>query len=334
VTRLSGARAGATRPDAGRRTLDVAIPAVDATLAATLALPAPRQAGPIPAVLLIPGSGPVDRDSNVRSMRLDVTRHLAEALADHGVASLRYDKRGVGASGGGDWRSVGFWDLVRDAQSALAVLASRPEIDAGRIVVLGHSEGALVATHLAAHDERVSAAVLLGASAKPGDQVLAWQASNVANTLPVPIRAVLRLLRVDLVARVVKNHEKLKATTSDVVRIGGVRTNARWFREFIAYDPRTDLRAITVPVLAITGAKDIQVDPHDLAAIAELVPGPVTIECPADVTHILRKQPGSPSLRHYKKELKQRVDAELTATVVQWVAQRVESPQVGCPDHG
>jgi pimeloyl-ACP methyl ester carboxylesterase len=320
VTGSSVAPASARASGAGGRAVDLPIPAMDVTLAATLTLPSSLEAGPIPAVLLLPGSGPVDRDSNVRSMRLDVTRHLAEALAARGVASLRYDKRGVGASGGGDWRAVGFWDLVRDAQDALAVLAARPEIDAARLVVLGHSEGALLATHLAAHDDRVSAAVLVGASAKPGDQVLAWQASNVARTLPAPVRAILRLLRVDLVARVVKNHERLKKTTTDVVRFGFVRTNARWFREFMAYDPRADLRDITVPVLAITGAKDIQVDPHDLAVIADLVPGPVTIECPADVTHILRTQAGTASLRQYRSELKRPVDAVVTATIVQWVS--------------
>lgn len=323
MTGLSDAPANAARPDAGGRAVDLAVPAMDAALAATLTLPPSLEAGPIPAVLLIPGSGPVDRDSNVRSMRLDVTRHLAEALAVRGVASLRYDKRGVGASGGGDWRAVGFWDLVRDAQDALAVLAARPEIDAARLVVLGHSEGALVATHLAAHDDRVSAAVLVGASAKPGDQVLAWQASNVAQTLPAPVRAILRLLRIDVMARVVRNHERLKTTTADVVRIGFVRTNARWFREFMAYDPRADLRDITVPVLAITGAKDIQVDPDDLTDIAELVPGPVTIECPADVTHILRTQAGTASLRHYKTELRRPVDAGVTARIVRWVTDAV-----------
>jgi pimeloyl-ACP methyl ester carboxylesterase len=314
---------GTALHEAGIQDLDVTIPVAGTTLAGTLTLPASAAGGPVPGVLLVPGSGPVDRDSNVRSMRLDVTRHLAQALAAAEVASLRYDKRGVGASGGGDWRAVGFWDLVRDAQEALAFLAGRPEIDGTRIVVVGHSEGALIATHLAAHDDHVQAAVLLSGSARSGEEVLLWQASAITPDLPTPVRAMLRLLRIDVAKRVAKNHAKLKATTTDIARLDGVRTNARWFREFMAYDPRDDLRAITVPVLALTGAKDLQVDPADLQRIADLVTGPVTTVCPADVTHILRTQPGPPRLRHYTQELKRPVDAEVTSTVVAWVVGHV-----------
>jgi hypothetical protein len=107
------------------RELPVQVPG-EPPLAGTLTLPdAPA---PVPAVLLATGSGPLDRDSNHRRLRFDVTRALAHALAEGGLASLRYDKRGVGGSPG-DWRAAGLYDNVDDLARVLGALATRPEVD-------------------------------------------------------------------------------------------------------------------------------------------------------------------------------------------------------------
>src|SRR4051812_23654354 len=237
-------------------------------LAGTLTLPDGPL--PVPAVAIASGSGPLDRDSNHRRMRFDVARQLAAALAAGGLASLRYDKRGVGESPG-DWRRAGFRDNADDLRAAVRTLAERPEVDPGRILVAGHSEGALLAATVAADGAAVSGAVLLSMSATPGEELLRWQTRQIAPTLPVAVRALLRLFRVDLEAKIAKNHAKVRATTTDVARIGGARLNARWFREFLDHDPRDDLRRLTVPVLAVAGTKDLQVDPRDLDAVATLV---------------------------------------------------------------
>src|SRR3954471_2381369 len=109
----------------------------------------PDQGLPVPAVLIASGSGPLDRDSNHRRARFDVARQLAHAFARGGLASLRYDKRGVGESPG-DWRRAGLHDNLDDLGAALASLAARPEVDPARLLVAGHSEGALLAAALAA----------------------------------------------------------------------------------------------------------------------------------------------------------------------------------------
>ncbi|MCD0483248.1 alpha/beta hydrolase [Streptacidiphilus sp. ASG 303] len=284
-------------------------------LSGTLALP--DGPGPHPAVLLLPGSGPVDRDSDHRRMPLGVTRLLAHALAGAGLASLRYDKRGVGASPG-DWRRAGLHDNVDDAQAALAALAARGEVDAGRLLLLGHSEGAVLATALAGRGADVAGLGLLCGAARPGEEVLRWQARRIAPTLPAPVRAVLRLLRTDLEARVAANHARVRATTGDTARIGGVRLNARWVREYLAYDPAADLARVRVPVLAVTGEKDLQVDPDDLAVIAGLVRGPVETHRLPDVTHTLRARSGPPSLRAYRREARLPLDPRVTALVTGW----------------
>jgi pimeloyl-ACP methyl ester carboxylesterase len=284
-------------------------------LAGTLTLP--DAAGPFPAVLIASGSGPLDRDSNYKRIRFEVARQLASALAGAGLASLRYDKRGVGESPG-DWRTVGFGDNIDDLGTALAALREHPDVDADRVVVAGHSEGALLAASLAARGAPVAGAVLLSMSATQGEELLRWQARQIAPTLPRPVRLIMRLLRVDLEKKVAANHAKIKATTTDVARIGGARLNARWHREFLAHDPREDLRRIGVPVLALTGEKDLQVPASDVDLVAELVPGEVTARRVPDLTHTLRRQPGAPSLSAYKKELRGPVDPEVLDAVVTW----------------
>ena len=284
-------------------------------LAGTLAVPA--GAGPFPTVLLLTGSGPIDRDSNHKRLRFEVTAQLADALAQVGVASFRYDKRGVGQSPG-DWRTVGFWDNVADAETAVRMLRDRPEVDADRIAVAGHSEGAVQAVALAARDSSVAGAVLLAASARTGEEMLLWQAGAILPTLPTPVRFLLKVLPVDPVKRVSKNHQKLKASTDDVVRLDGQKINAKWFREYLAYDPAADLPAVKAPVLAITGSKDLQVDPADLAVVERLAGGPVETHLVPDLTHSLRRQAGAPSLSRYKQEVRRPVDGEVVELVQDW----------------
>jgi hypothetical protein len=93
----------------------------------------------------------------------------------------------------------------------------------------------------------------------------------------------------------------------------------------MAHDPRTDLARIRVPVLAVTGGKDLQVPPKDLATIRDLVEAPVETHEMPDLSHILRAQPGPASLSGYKREMRQPVDAELVSLVVGWVSMRVRA---------
>jgi pimeloyl-ACP methyl ester carboxylesterase len=280
------------------------ISSADVTLAATFATP--DADGPLPAALLLPGSGPLDRDGNTKRMRLDVSRLLADSLAHVGWASLRYDKRGVGESTG-DYLSTGFADELADAEAALRWLEARDDVT--QVVVIGHSAGAVHAASLAGRTPAISGAVLLAATAKTGEETLRWQARQIGEALvPGPVKALLRLFRTDVLKQQDSAIRKLKATTGDVARIQLQKVNARWMREFIAFDPMPVLQAATAPILAITGSKDVQVDPADLEVIARTAPAAQVLEV-ADVDHILRQEsePAS-NPRHYGRQANKPLD--------------------------
>lgn len=298
------------------REIEMAATADDGlALAGTLTLPAGT--GPYPAALLLPGSGRVDRESDAGRIRMSLGRPLAQALATYGIASLRYDRRGVGATPG-DWRATGFVDNRADAAAALRALRAHTEVRAAATGVIGHSEGAVHAMWLGAH-ARPAAVVLLAGYARTGEEALRWQAERLAETLPGLARPLLPILR----RTAARQLAKVKATAADVTRVGGTRINARWWREQLAYDPRGDLAAIEAPVLALTGEKDVQVDPADLAEIARLVPhGADTRQIPG-LTHVLRRDPGRPSVLSYPRLLRRPVDADLLATVARWLAGRL-----------
>ncbi len=107
--------------------------------------------------------------------------------------------------------------------------------------------------------------------------------------------------------------------------MAGQQMPARWFREFMAFDPSAELRRIECPVLAITGASDLQVEPGDVAEIGRLVRGPFDGRTPEQLTHILRRHDGPPSLSSYRAQLEKQMDAGLVEQVVQWTAEQVHS---------
>ena len=265
--------------------------------------------------VLIPGSGRIDRDGNARGLALGIQRQLAEGLSERGVASIRWDKRGVGESGG-DFLSSGLHDLVDDA---LAVVDE--VMGTGLpVVLIGHSEGTAIAARLLVERPDIAGAALLAPYARNGLEVLRWQARGLQKDVPAVVRGILRVMRTDLETQTEKNRQRLLATTRDVERMGGAKINARWFREFMAYDPVADLSLATQPVLAIASEFDLQSPPQDAAAIAAARTAPTQHLTLDGLSHILRRQPTA-TLRTYRKDARRPIDERIVPLIVQWIAQ-------------
>jgi uncharacterized protein len=280
----------------------------------------------VAAALLITGGGKTDRNSDARlpggrMLRIGVDKAIAGALAEARVCALRYDKRGVGASGG-EYLRAGMDDRRADTRAALGWLASR----AGGLPLLavGLSEGAWYAAELAA-DAAVSGAVLLGGGARPGEELLFWQSGMTASRLPATVRLILKITRTDILRSQRKRVDRIKASTNDVIRdrgaagIWGFRINARWLRDFLAYDPRPALARIKVPVLAITGGQDVQVPPEDVAVIGRLVQGPFEGHVAGNLSHLLRPDPASAGPRAYRRAVRAPVDADVLELITSWI---------------
>ncbi len=250
----------------------------------TLTLPEGK--GPFPAVLLIAGAGAMDR--NGESNALAGHRPLlliADNLTRRGIAVLRVDKRGVGASTG-DGEASTTAEFAEDALVGVASLKARKEIDGGRIGLIGHSEGGVVAALAASQSRDVSFVVLLAANGLPGEEVIVRSHRQILEGA-TPDKAVvdMQVKLLNLIIRGVKEQENPEKAKERIVeefaqwksRAGDAekklltpmegapltlligQLNTPWARYFLRCDPRSALRKVTCPVLALNGAKDLQV---------------------------------------------------------------------------
>ena len=240
------------------------------TLAATLTVP--RGKGPFPAVLLIVGSGPHDRDESLMGHKPFLV--LSDYLTRKGIVVLRADKRGIGKSTG-DLAKATTADFASDAEAGVAYLKSRPEADPRKIGLIGHSEGGVVAPMVAASDPGVAFVVMMAGDGVPGDQLIVEQTRLLAEAAGASKekaaenagqeREVLALVESekDAAALDKKLREKLAADGMPEAQIGpSIRAlTSPWFRYLLTYDPATALRKVACPVLAINGSLDLQVPP-------------------------------------------------------------------------
>jgi hypothetical protein len=254
-------------------------PVAHIRLAGTLTLP--RGPGPFPAAVLIAGSGAHARDESIFGHALFLV--LADHLTRHGIAVLRYDKRGIGESGG-DPLTATTRDFASDTEAAVAYLETRPEIDRRRIGLIGHSEGGLIAPMVAQADPSVAFLVLMAGQGVTGDKVIAAQSRAIAAAAGTPeaaldANAVVERRFLDAVMAA-KDRESAQAAALAVLEGAGLpgaaaeaqaRTVASdWFRFFLAYDPAPALQRLRIPVLALIGGRDLQVPPDlNLPALRE-----------------------------------------------------------------
>jgi alpha-beta hydrolase superfamily lysophospholipase len=241
---------------------EIQLPTAWGRLAGTLVLP--EGAGPWPAVVLVAGSGPTDRDGNTPLLpsAIDNLKRLAEELAGRGIASLRYDKRGLGASlcPGLSEEALRFEHLVDDAALLAGHLAQDARIS--RVVLAGHSEGALVAA-LAAQGMPVQAVVSIAGAGRRASSLIREQ---VEAQLPPELLASARKALDAL-----EQEQPVTDVPDDLVLL--FRPSVQpylmsWFR----HDPAAVLARLEIPVLLVHGSADAQLPPQDASRLQAAQP--------------------------------------------------------------
>ena len=239
-------------------------------LAGTLTIPQGK--GPFPAVALITGSGPQDRDETLMNHKPFLV--LSDYLTRRGLAVLRTDDRGV-AKSGGVFATATTADFSTDTEAAVAYLKTRPEVDARKIGLIGHSEGGDIAPMVAARNKDVGFIVMMAGSGVPGDQMIVAQvvagneAAGMSHDQALQAGQMQRKI-LDLVEQE-KDETVLKQKLRDLLGPGMQdaqfetvyrQLTSAWYRYFLTHDPAPALRKLTCPVLAINGSKDTQVPPQ------------------------------------------------------------------------
>ncbi|MCP4505294.1 MAG: alpha/beta fold hydrolase, partial [Fuerstiella sp.] len=263
----------------------------DVRLAGTLTVP--KTTAPCPAAILISGSGPQDRDESLLDHKPFLI--IADHLSRHGIAVLRFDDRGTGASTGA-FRTATSEDFSRDAEAAFEYLSSDPRVNERATGLIGHSEGGIIAPMVAGRRTDVAFAILLAGPGVNGREILLSQGQLILKAQGVTDETALKAQRDTQVALIdtVDNapadatHDELvksamliladvlpaealqEKTLKSTVSAGIERLNSQWCRFFLTHQPGPVLEKLKCPVLALNGEKDVQVDPRlNLPAIRE-----------------------------------------------------------------
>jgi hypothetical protein len=298
-------------PGAPYRAENVTIPTpAGHTLAGTLTIPAGASRGArVPAVITITGSGPQDRDEYIGLDDYRPFRQLADSLSRRGIAVLRMDDRGTGASTGTFKRTTSA-EFAQDIRAGLAYLRTRPEIDGARFGVMGHSEGAVIAPMVADAEPTVRAIVLLAGVARPARAALDMQLANL-----------------------IEHDPKLSAAGKDSARkqipsrVDAMMAADPWMKFFLTYDPSATARRVKTPVLILTGSNDQQAPPGQVveqeAAFRAAGNRDVTAHLVPGVNHLFVVDPDGYPGNYAKLPPPVRIKQDVVGEVVDWLASRL-----------
>jgi pimeloyl-ACP methyl ester carboxylesterase len=336
-------------------------------LAATLTLPSASSLARddrMPAVVLVSGSGPQDRDESLVGHRPFLV--IADALARAGVAVLRYDDRGVARSTG-DFTRATTVDFASDADEATRWLRTQPGIDPARIGIVGHSEGGTVAPIVAMWQNEgdgpkdpLAFLVLLAPPAEQGGKLLTRQTKALYDAAGVPAEKSGPAIEAHaaVMAAIVEGRQmgQLRPLVEEMVRrqvaIGSLvipddatlkptfdaalaQVSSSWMLEFIRFDPRGVLSLIEIPSLALCGSKDIQVDMETnlgiLDEIAKSAGAPIVTRRLDGLNHLL--QPARSGLIEEYGAIDTTFDPKALAEMVAWIVETAsKAPQPQIPD--
>lgn len=322
------------------QSVDITFKSNDGTeLSGTLCLPQATSLSP--GVVLIAGSGPMDRNETIADHRPFLV--ISDYLCRHGIGVLRYDKRGVGASGG-NFEKASADEFVADAEAAYQALKNQPGVDSSGVGILGHSEGGLIAPEVANQANNVVFLVLMAAPGEKGESLLYQQNDLIARAEGVSdsLISANRQRQEQLFSILKQNPDNHQASTQllEVLQMAGLpdeiaqkqaqQLTTPWFRWFLDYDPLPALEKLDMPVLALNGSKDLQVPPDPnlkliRAALAKSDSKNVEVKELEGLNHLFQTaKTGSPS--EYQ-QIEQTIDPAVLELLGSWIHKQLRSAQ-------
>ncbi len=312
------------------------------TLQGTITLPRNHEKPPV--FLLLPGSGPVDRNENAtgffRKLITNNFQTIAHYLAAQGFASYRFDKRSTHKS----MKSCGFNILLEDAKNALKALQQFDGINRDELYLLGHSEGGYIGTLIANKQKNVKGFIVIASSVTPLDETVVKQISHISEVkgsskkmdkLSKILSQVFSLMRThdsweEIDPSIIKSEMKKLSFIIQILPANTVKNMMKkqfqphWFMESFQYDFEQEAKHITCPVLLIAGEKDYQVPVEDVEYMANVISSlgneDVTFVEMSDLNHLLRPNPGEKSPKAQLQSLKESdIDQRVLDLIGNWL---------------
>ena len=315
------------------------------TLAGTLTIPQGK--GKFPVVVLISGSGPQNRDEEIMGHKPFLV--ISDYLTRNGIAVLRYDDRGI-AESTGNFDEGNSEDFSNDVEAAVEYLKTRKDIHKSQIGLIGHSEGGLIAPMVAARDKDVAFIILLAGTGVKGSEIMLSQQKAMLKASGLTDEEVKQRISTttalfDIISNSANNHldRDLNEYIEKIVALQGGETqdmssreyiemqlqeiSTPWMCYFIKHDPALDLSKVKVPVLALNGGKDIQVQadlnlPAIRKALAVAGNKKVTIKEYPNLNHLFQEaKTGFPD-EYFKIE--QTFSPEVLKDIRDWIKLQVK----------
>ena len=266
---------------------------------------------------MIGGSGPTDRDETV--VGIPIFAQLAKSLADGGFIVLRYDKRGIGQSGGRT-ETATLNDYADDAMAAVKWLSQRKDVDERKIVVVGHSEGGAVALIAASREKKIDGIVTMAAPGSTGADLVLEQQRHALGLM--------KLSDADKQAKI-ELQKKIQAAVVSGSGWEGIPAEVRkqadtpWFRSLLSYDPSEVVSRTKQPLLVLQGDLDTQVPPAQADRLAELgrarkKAGPVEEVHIPGINHLLVPATTG-EVSEYASLKDHTVSPKVTDAIIEWV---------------
>lgn len=300
---------------------DVTIPAAGFTIAGTLTLPpgASGSAGRLrhPTIVLVPGSEPVDRDATVAG--IPIFTQLAGALAERGFMVLRYDKRGVGQSGGRT-ETATMQDYADDLVAIVRWLEKRDDVDGRRLTAVGHSEGGAVGMIAAGREKKIKGLVLVATPGSTGAELILEQQRHQLDLMKVSEAE--RAEKIELQKKIqeaVVSGKGLEGLPPQIQK----QADTPWFRSLLAFDPVQAMSKVPQPVLIVQGDLDVQVPPHHADKLAEMArarkknPGVEVVHLPG-INHLLVSATTG-EVQEYQQLKDRKVSDQVATAIADWL---------------